>query len=139
MLHNLLQHYCCHRYIHSDSTVTHCNTLQHTATQAFRSDLLLPQIATNLLQLYRCYLCTHCDKLQHTATHSNTLQHTATHCNAQQHTATQVFRLSRNLLQHSFTTCAHTAKHCNTLQHTATHCNTLQHRHLDQSHSLLQR
>jgi len=57
------------------------------------------------------------------ATHCNTLQHTATHneymtgsfwiqvslCNTLQHTATH-----RNTLQH-------TATHCNTLQHTATH------------------
>jgi len=49
---------------------------------------------------------------QHTATHCNTLQHTATHAyggHAQPHC---------NTLQH-------TATYCNTLQHTATHCNTL--------------
>ena len=58
-------------------TVSHCNTLQHTAT--------------------------HCNTLQHTATHCNTLvivsdtasddcntlQHTALHCNTLQHTATR--------------------------------------------------
>jgi len=38
--------------------MTHCNTLQRTAT--------------------------HCNALQHTATHCNTLQHTATHCNTTQ-------------------------------------------------------
>ena len=56
---------------------------------------------------------THCNTLQHTATHCtthcSTLQHTETHCNTLQHTA------------------QHTAAHCNTLQHTATHCDTLQH------------
>jgi len=53
----------------------------------------------------RVRLATHCNTLQHTATHcESVLQHTATHCNTLQHTAT----------------------HCNTLQHTATHYNTLQ-------------
>ena len=44
------------------ANVTHCNTLQRTAT--------------------------HCNALQHTAIHCITLQHTATLCNALQHTAT---------------------------------------------------
>ena len=46
--------------IHSPLPITHCNTLQHTAT--------------------------HCNTLQHTATHCNTLQHTATHCIPLQYT-----------------------------------------------------
>ena len=47
----------------------------------------------------------HCNILQHTATHyTRTLDCTATHCN----------------------TLLYAATHCNTLQHTATHCNTLQ-------------
>ena len=46
----------------SISHISHCNTLQHTAT--------------------------HCNTLQNTATHCNTLQHTATHGNTLQHTAT---------------------------------------------------
>ena len=64
-------------------TATHCNTLQHTATQ--ETDV--------------CCVCVviHCNTLQHTATqetavccvcvviHCNTLQHTATHCNTLQH------------------------------------------------------
>ena len=50
----------------SESTITHCNTLQHTATHC------------NTLQ----HTVTHCNTLQHTATHCNTLQHTATHCNS---------------------------------------------------------
>ena len=52
-----------------------------------------------------CRVCvaTHCNTLQHTATHCK-LQHTAKHCNALQHTAT----------------------HCNTLRRTTTHCDTLQ-------------
>jgi len=48
---------------------------------------------------------THCNTLQHTATHFP-LQHTATHCNTLQRTS------QYNTL--------HT-KYCNTLQHTATH------------------
>jgi len=44
--------------------MTHCNTLQHTATHC------------NTLQ----HTATHCNTLQHIATHGNTLQYTATHC-----------------------------------------------------------
>jgi len=51
--------------------VSHCNTLQHTATHC------------NSLQ----HTATHCNTLQHTETHSNTPQHTATHWNLQQHPA----------------------------------------------------
>ena len=67
---------------------------------------------------------THCNALQHTATHcctqegwitTNTLQHTATHCNTLLHT------------QEGWITTNTLPTHCNTLQHTATHCNTLQH------------
>jgi len=43
--------------------ITHCNTLQHTAT--------------------------YCQTLQHTAKHCNTMQHTAAHCSTRQHSATQ--------------------------------------------------
>jgi len=70
---------------------------------------------------------THCNTLQHTATH------TATHCNPLQHTTThdnhtisspiQVGSLL-NLLRR---TLKHPTTHCNTLQHAATRCNTLQH------------
>ena len=49
-------------------------------------------------------------------THCNTLQHIATHCNA-------AWSTPCSTLQHT----QHTATHCNTLQNTATHCNTLQH------------
>jgi len=58
----------------------------------------------------------HCNTLQHTATHCNT-----THGNTRQHTTThkshRVSRIDCDTL---------TATHCNTLQHIATHCNTLQ-------------
>jgi len=79
--------------------VSHCNTLQHTATHC------------STLQ----HTATHCSTLQHTAAHCSTLQHTAVHCNTLQHTAAHC------------STLQHTATHCNTLQHTAAHCNTLQH------------
>jgi len=73
---------------------------------------------------------THCDALQHTATHSllqciwarSSWARTATHCNTLQHTAT------RYLLQHTLTRSsrARTATQCNTLQHVVKHCNALQ-------------
>ena len=133
--------------------MTHCDTLQHTATHCdtlqhrhsdvaqFAATPLLPPVHTqrqhcNTLQRRHSGQICCCNKLQqiccvatvatcvHTVTHCNTLQHTATHYNAQQHTATQVFRLSCNLLQHYY---YYLCTHCNTLQHTATHCNTLLH------------
>jgi len=66
---------------------------------------------------------------QHTA-----IKHTATHCNTLQHTATHTLRLGGettreytaiycNVLQHC-NKVLYTATHCNTLQHTATFCNT---------------
>ena len=79
------------------SSLTHCNTLHHTAT--------------------------HCNTLQHTAAHCNTLQHTATHCNTLQHTATHSRWPSDLTVRQVFIT----ALHCNSLQHPATHCNTPQH------------
>jgi len=72
---------------------------------------------------------THCNTLQHTATHFYvlregvpSLRHTATHCNILQHTATHC-----DTLQRTSTYCEKVCHHCNTLQHTATYCNTLQH------------
>jgi len=62
-----------------------------------------------------------------TATHCNTLQHTATHCNTP-HTHTHLtcgaswFAICRMK-----TVPTDTATHCNTLQHTAKNCNTPQH------------
>ena len=50
-------------------SATHCNTLQHTAT--------------NYNTLY--HTTTHCTTLPHTAPHYPTLQHNATHCNTLQH------------------------------------------------------
>jgi len=102
-------------------TATHCNTLQHAATELRAT----PAIgATRTATHTATHIAKHCNTLQHNTTypaidlratvahahcntHCNTLQHTATHCNTQQQTAT----------------------HCNTLQHTATHCNTLTQQH----------
>jgi len=78
-------------------------TLQHTATHC---NTLLAVI---VLRCDRLDILTHCNTLQHTATHS--CSHTATHCNTLRHTATH----SCNALM---------LTHCNTLQHTAT--NSLQ-------------
>jgi len=68
------------------------------------------------------YSATHCNTLQHTATHYTTprlesVQQTATHCNTLQHTASQDFA--------SCSEAHNTATHYNALQHIATHCNTL--------------
>ena len=77
-------------------SITHCNTLQHTAT--------------------------HCNTLQHAATCCNTLQHTATCCNTQiRNEGICVCMSDCNTLPHTATHCStlqHTATHCNTLQHT---------------------
>ena len=125
-------------------TATHCNAfdpmLQFTATRVLASRSLhgfetggqshcntLQHTATHLIA--RCnalqHAAAHCNTLQHTAMHFNTLQHTATHCSTLQHTAPHY-----TTLQHTATHCStlqHTAAHCSTLQHTATHCNTLRH------------
>jgi len=86
-------------------------------------------------------VATHCNTLQHTATHCshcntfirmhtyvgmcltqyivihyNTLQHTATHCNAHY-----------NTMEPNVKCAIETATHCNTLQHTATHWNLTWH------------
>jgi len=73
-------------------SATHCNTLQHTATQFIcsTSQEILRKCAT---YAYLPPTATHCNTLQHTATHCNTLQHTATHCNTLQHTATHSNKL----------------------------------------------
>ena len=145
--HTAIQH-CNTLYFTSSVTlgvaVTHCNTLQHTATHCNK----LQHTATHYISRALSHLgslwlfataryCSETTPMSHTATqkcntlnitnsatHCNTLQHTAAHCNTLQHTATHC-----STLQHTTTHCntpQHTATHCNTLQHTATHCNTLQ-------------
>jgi len=80
-----------------DHTATHCNTLQHTATN----------------------VCGYNGGYDHTARHCNTLQDTATHCNTQQHAARHC-----KTLQYTVTLKFYiAATHCHTLPHTATQCN----------------
>ena len=73
--------------------VTHCSTLQHTATHPKHNCDALQHTATylqhicNTLELHSTtqqlhHTAPHCNTLQHTAPH---LQHTATHCNTLQH------------------------------------------------------
>jgi len=97
------------------------------------------------------HIATHCNTLQHTATHyggcavharvlrvrmcvlATSLQHIATHCNTLLHSAThcnkELWRracVSSPHVQHNAVpgnTLQHTATHYNTLQHTATNCN----------------
>ena len=115
--------------------ITHCNTLQHTATQCNTGDSVMQHNSMHAA-------CMHYNTLQHTSTHDNMLQQAATHfstlkhiascCNKLQHTATHrgymrwCFRALRNLLWLLVTRYCNTTL-CNTLQHarTATHCNTL--------------
>jgi len=85
------------------TSITHCNTLQHTATHC------------NTLQ----HTATHCNTLQHT-THCNTPQHTATHCNTLQHTATHCNTLVRGVLcclEIWFCTSQYTTNIYNTYEH----------------------
>ena len=59
---------------------------------------------------------------------NSTLQRPATHCNTLQHTATHRRHASAMGNVSSQRTATHyTATHCNILQHTATHCKTRQH------------
>jgi len=136
------------------SKCTHCNTLQHTATEHHLGVIKFTYMSCTLLQ----HTATHCIN---TAAYWNTLQHTIIlassnvhtcmyvyDCNILQDTATHSNRPSSwrdsvamcILLQHIVMYI--TATCCNALQHTATdhrlgviectltivaHCNTLQH------------
>jgi len=118
---NTLQHTATY-YSTLQHTATYCSTLQHTATHC--NTLKITATHCNTLQMkthagYPRWKIT----LQHTATHCNTLRYTATHCNTLQHTATLCNSAACWLSSMKY----HTATHCNTLQHTATHCITLQH------------
>jgi len=69
------------------------------------------------------HTATHCNKLQHTATHR--LQPTATH---NVHTAIRANKEAwKPVLSHVSHDMQQTATHCNTLQLTATNCNKLPH------------
>ena len=131
------------RHIRKYSHVPYVNESRHTYKW------VMSHMWNHLIfELHHVYVtATHCNTLQHAATHCNmnlftyvtfhtwesisfsssiiyyTLQHTATHGNTLQHTATHC-----NTTLFTYGTCkkqhtAHTATHCNTLQHTATHCN----------------
>ena len=122
-----------HRYVHlrvhiQGAELTPRYSLQHTATDNISA--------------------THCNALQHTATHWCTcicrvqtlrrgmycnilqrriwLQHTATHCNTLQHRDTRVYIGYGSCAAAFSATQKHS--HCNTLQHTATHICTCIHR-----------
>jgi len=91
---------------------------------------------------------THCNTLQHAATHwasfglgfysftpsqrQHTRQHTATHCKTLQHTATHYNTLQRGLSRVFIVSICHYTpgnslqhieQYCNALQHAATYCN----------------
>jgi len=72
-------------------TVTHCNTLQHTATRCH----MLPKSTTHCYTLphaaTRCNMLPHAatHTLQHAAIHYHTLQHAVTHCNTLIYAATR--------------------------------------------------
>ena len=116
-------------------------TLPHTATHCTCEYVAVCVVCCSVLRRHTCVsvydIATHCNTLQHTATHSTgaCLQHTAAHCNTLQHTATHCNTLLCNTRQHTATHCStlqhtamqHAAAHCNILQRTATHCSTLQH------------
>ena len=131
--------------------VSHCNTLQHTATccntlqhAATRCNTLQSsQRMLHAVTQKRGCECVHCDRVLH----CNTLQHSALCCNTLQHAATLAENATCckkcDMLQHKnevvdvfiamglytathYNTLQHTATCYNTLQHTATHCYTLQ-------------
>ena len=86
-------------------TATHCNAfdpmLQFTATRVLASRSLHGfetggQSHCNTLQHTATHLIARCNALRHAAAHCNTLQHTAMHFNTLQHTAT-----TRSSLQHT--------------------------------------
>jgi len=103
-------------------TATHCNTLQHTATQ-------IAKYLTSPQELECAHTHTQCNTVQHSATQCNTVQYTATHCT----TNCEILDFAAVIgAAHAHThphthTLQHNATHCNSLHHTAPHCNTLQH------------
>jgi len=95
------------RWVHTQHTATHCNTLQHTAT--------------------------HCNTLQHTALiHMwygscipNMTDLYATWLVYMWHDSFMRGKPSSWWCRASYTSLCSSWTYCNTLQHTATHCNTL--------------
>jgi len=127
-------------------TATHCNALQHTATQdrmqnkLENSHIYSGNLDGNRWQLMQSLM----HSLKHSLMHSlstslpfmaarrdcNTLQRTATHCNTPQHIATPHMPYSwwplENSSQSKEVCQTASGTHCNTLQHAAPHRNTLQ-------------
>ena len=102
--------------------VTHCNTMQHTATQCSTKQ----QTSRRDMGSLSSEMCiTLSNTLQHTATHCNTLQHSATLCNTLQHSATLY------ICGHPNTPLPHAESHvtqcrCSVLQCVAVCCSVLQ-------------
>ena len=106
-------------------TATHCNTLQNTATHCNTCHSKYVGIfALGSVQTHHCCPArSDCDKLR------NTMQHNETHSKTLQHMSQQVrghFSASEQT-RHCCPARSDCSKLRNTLQHTATHCNTLQH------------
>jgi len=117
---NTLQHTLLKDGAHIESSLHHCNKLQHIAAHSNSSTLQYTTTHRNTLNLKMVHNPSlPCNTLQHTATNCNTLQHTATHCNTLQNRNTT----QHTLLKHG----AHTNLPCNTLWHAAAHCSTQQH------------
>jgi len=146
--------HCCNILQHTESypntpyhPSTHCNTLQHTATQYNHTATQCNTIQHNtthcrctpvclLEQSMRDALSDICFA-QHTTSPCNTLQHPATQCRCTNYACwsnvweTRLLALPlRNTLHHTVlcwycNTLQHTASHCITLQHPASPCNTL--------------
>ena len=77
-----------------------------TVLSVTRHDRIYTYYIFTFTCMYILYAQTHCNKLQHTATHR---------------------RHSDHALWHVTTICIYAHAHCNTRQHTTTHCDTLQH------------
>jgi len=95
----------------SERSATHCNILQHTATQNESRTREGAQDGSGMMKSER--------SATHAATHYITLQHTAIQT---RHEPTKVIKTgARRGKREVFNT------RCNALQRTATHCNTLHH------------
>jgi len=116
--------------------MTHCSTLQHTATHfnSLQITALEHQHSLQLSAVHRKSInqmsvsyTLFGSILQHTATRCNTPQHTATHRNTQLKQHGCIAYKHRQLFVAHCNTLQHAATHCTTPQHTATQCKTLQH------------
>jgi len=96
---------------------THCNTLQHTATESDTLHIIHPQ-----------HTATRCNTERHTAYRlqkgmckKRHPQHAATRCNTLATTATHCTSFAERDVQDTARHLQHAATRCNTLQHAATH------------------